>query len=161
MDESLRTNDSIMDTVRMYADILVRLSFTYVKNKQDAEDIAHDVFIKLIEKKPIFESEDHRKAWLFRVAINLIKNRLKTSWFRKTQSLDDNITLLTPEENDVLSTVQQLPIKYRSVIHLFYIEGYNISEIAIMLSHKESTVGSQLHRARKMLKSKLEEDFDV
>lgn len=66
-----------------------------------------------------------------------------------------------PEENDVFSAVQQLPVKYRSIIHLFYIEGYSIGEIATMLNRKISTVGSQLHRARIMLKSKLKEDFDV
>ena len=110
---------------------------------------------------PVFENEDHQKAWLLRVAINLSKNRLKTSWFRKTTSLDNNIPLLTIEENDVLNAVQQLPVKYRSIIHLFYIEGYSISEVAAMLGRKGSTIGSQLHRARKMLKSKLEEDFDV
>ena len=161
MDESLRTSDSVLDAAKKYADMLVRVSFTYVKNRQDAEDIAHDVFLKLIEKMPVFENEDHQKAWLLRVAINLSKNHLKTSWFRKTTSLDYNITLLTHDENDVLSAVQQLPVKYRSAIHLFYIEGYSISEVAAMLGRKESTVGSQLHRARIMLKSKLKEDFDV
>lgn len=161
MDESLRTNDSVIDAAKKYADILIKVSFTYVKNRQDAEDIAHDVFLKLMIKRPIFGNEDHRKAWLIRVAINLSKNRLKTSWFRKTTSLDDNIPLLTIEENDVLNAVQQLPVKYRSIIHLFYIEGYSISEVAAMLGRKGSTVGSQLHRARIMLKSKLEEDFDV
>lgn len=161
MDESLRTSDSVLDAAKKYADMLVRVSFTYVKNRQDAEDIAHDVFLKLIEKMPVFENEDHQKAWLLRVAINLSKNHLKTSWFRKTTSLDYNISLLTHDENDVLSAVQQLPVKYRSAIHLFYIEGYSISEVAAMLGRKESTVGSQLHRARIMLKSKLKEDFDV
>ena len=142
MDESLRTSDSVLDAAKKYADMLVRVSFTYVKNRQDAEDIAHDVFLKLIEKMPVFENEDHQKAWLLRVAINLSKNHLKTSWFRKTTSLDYNISLLTHDENDVLSAVQQLPVKYRSAIHLFYIEGYSISEVAAMLGRKESTVGS-------------------
>ena len=47
MDESLRTSDSVLDAAKKYADMLVRVSFTYVKNRQDAEDIAHDVFLKL------------------------------------------------------------------------------------------------------------------
>jgi RNA polymerase sigma factor (sigma-70 family) len=67
-------------------------------------------------------------------------------------------SLLTPEESDVLTAVQQLPLKYRSVIHLFYIEGYSISEIGSILGLKVSTVGSQLARA--MLRSRLKEGFD-
>lgn len=95
MDESLCTNESVIDAAKRYADILVRVSFTYMKNRHDAEDIAHDVFLKLLEKKPIFENEQHQKAWLLRVAINLCKNRLKTSWLKKTQTLDERIQLFT------------------------------------------------------------------
>ncbi len=67
----------------------------------------------------------------------------------------------TAEENTVLDVVQQLPVKYRIIIHLYYIEGYSISEIGSLLGRKDSTVGSQMHRARAILRTKLEEDFDV
>ncbi len=161
MGESLRTNDSVMEAVSRYTDMLVRVCFSYVKNIHDAEELAQDTFVKLMDRQPVFESEEHRKAWLLRVAINLSKNRLRSSWFVKTQPLEEYNIPFTPEENNVLSAVQQLPVKYRSVIHLFYIEGYSVLEIGQLLGRKASTVASQLHRARNILKSKLEEELDV
>lgn len=161
MGESLRTDYSVREAVIIYADILVRVCYTYVKNLHDAEEIAQDTFIKLMEKQPVFENEEHRKAWLLRVAINLSKNRAKSTWLKKTQYISDNAIPFTPDENNIMNTVKQLPIKYRVVIHLFYIEGYSISAIGKMLKRKESTIGSQLHRARNILKSKLKEDFDA
>ncbi|MDD4680445.1 MAG: sigma-70 family RNA polymerase sigma factor, partial [Clostridia bacterium] len=126
MEESLRTNDSLTQTITKYADMLVRVCFTYMKNIHDAEEIAQDTFIKLIEKQPLFQSEEHQKAWLLRVAINLCKNRLKSPWFRRTQpfALDgSDLPSFTSEESNVLNAVQQLPVKYRSVIHLYYYDG--------------------------------------
>lgn len=160
MGESIRTDDSIKQTINRYADTLVRVCFSYLKNRQEAEDIAQDTFLKLIEKQPVFESAEHEKAWLLRVAINLSKNRLKTTWFRKTEDLCENMLPFAPEESNVMNAVRQLPVKYRSVVHLYYIEGYSISEIGSLLKRNESTVTSQLHRARKLLKQKLREDFD-
>lgn len=163
MGESLRTNDSVAKAVTKYADMLVRVCFTYMKNIHDAEEIAQDTFIKLMEKQPSFQSEEHQKAWLLRVAINLCKNRLKSPWFRRTQPLaldGSDLPSFTCEESNVLNAVQQLPVKYRSVIHLYYYEGYNVSEISALLGTKESTIASQLHRARGILKTTLKEDYD-
>lgn len=160
MNKTLNYDDSIAADVDRYLSMLLRLSFTYMKNIRDAEDLAQEAFLKLIEKKPSFQDEEHKKAWLIRVSINLCKNRLKTAWFRRTLPLDEAAFDLTHEENEVLSTVMELPAKYRSIILLFYFEEYSIGEIAGILGQKESTVGSQLHRARKLLKSKLKEGFD-
>jgi RNA polymerase sigma-70 factor, ECF subfamily len=160
MDESLRTDDFITTTIDKYSDMLIRVCFSYMKNMNDAEDIAQDVFVKLMEKKPSFEDDNHEKAWLIRVAINLSKNRLKTAWFRKTLPLDEISYNFTPKENSVMGAVLKLPAKYGGIILLYYFEEYNIAEIAAILGHKESTIGSQLHRARKLLKLSLREDFD-
>lgn len=160
MGAALPIDDLITNAIDKYSDLLIRISFTYMKNISDAEDVAQEVFLRLIEKRPLFESDEHEKAWLIRVAINLSKNRLKTAWFRKTLPLVEITYNFSPKENTVMKAVLELPSKFRGVILLFYFEGYSISEIAGILEQKESTVGSQLHRARKLLKSKLKEDFD-
>jgi RNA polymerase sigma factor (sigma-70 family) len=67
---------------------------------------------------------------------------------------------LPPQENEVLSAVLELPADYRIVVYLFYFEQYSIKEIASILKRRDNTVGSQLYRARKLLKTKLKEDFD-
>ncbi len=151
---------NIMESIEKYTDMLIRVSYSYMKNMSDAEDVTQDAFLKLIKKRPSFENASHEKAWLLRVAINLCKNRLKTAWIRKTVPLSEANFNFTQKENEVLSAVLELPIKYCSIIHLFYFEGYSMAEIAAILGKKESTIGSQLHRARKQLKTKLKEDFD-
>lgn len=160
MTHSKPRNDWIIEIVEKYSNLLLRIAFSYMKNISDAEDLVHDTFMKLMEKKPSFENLDHEKAWLIRVTINLCKNRLKSVWFSRTVGLEDNILKFTTEENDVMSAVLELPSKYRIVILLYYFEGYNIKEISQILGSKEPTISSQLQRARKQLKLKLKEDFD-
>jgi RNA polymerase sigma-70 factor (ECF subfamily) len=156
-------NNYINNVVEKYSDMIVRVAFSYMKNIYDAEDVTQDTLLKLIKKSPQFENESHEKAWLIRVAINNCKNRLKTVWFKKILSLQDHIydfTDFTPKENEVIHAVLKLSAKYRTVIYLFYFEGYSIVEIASILDCKESTIGSRLHRARKLLKFDLEDIYN-
>lgn len=93
------------------------------ENTADAEDITQEVFLALLEKQPHFESEEHLKAWLLRVAINKSKNALKSGWFTRTQPLFEALPALSPQENEVLSCVLSLDEKYRIPIHLFIMKG--------------------------------------
>lgn len=140
--------------------MLIRISYSYMKNLSDAEDITQEVFIKLLEKRPDFKNKTHEKSWLIRVAINLSKDKLKSSYFKNTTSLEDDFVDTTQEDTDVIQAVLSLPLKYRSIVFLYYYENYSISEISNILNIKESTVGSQLSRGRKLLKSILKEDFE-
>jgi RNA polymerase sigma-70 factor (ECF subfamily) len=160
MNESLYTGDCIQLLVEKYSDMLIRIAYTHMKNMSDAEDVVQNVFLKYLEKTPAFESEEHKKAWLIRVCINLCKNCLKTFWFRKTVELHDDMYGFTNEEHEVMETIVRLPVKYRSIIHLFYYEDYSIAQIASITRQKESTTGSQLYRARQLLKSMLKEEID-
>jgi RNA polymerase sigma-70 factor (ECF subfamily) len=135
--------------------MLIRIAFLNLKNMSDAEDLAQDVFLKLIEHSPNFESEEHEKAWLIRITINLCKDRLKSAWFRKSVPLDDSLCFMAPEKSETLLSIMELPVKYRNVIMLFYYENYPIKEIAEITGMKDVTIGSQLQRARKMLKAGL------
>ncbi len=152
--------EKIAEAVEKYSDLLLRVAFTYMKNISDAEDMVQEAFLKLVQDHPSFESDEHKKAWLIRVTINLCKNRLKSAWFRKTEPIYDTTLSFSDEEKFVMNAVMELPSKYRSVILLYYHEGYSIREISNILDIKESTISSQLQRARAQLKSKLKEDFD-
>lgn len=143
-----------------YSDLLLRVAFTYMKNISDAEDMVQDVFLKLVKDYPAFENRQHEKAWLIRVTINQCKNRLKSAWFKKTEAIKDTNLSFSDEEKDVINAIMELPVKYRSVILLYYHEGYSIKEISNILDIKETTISSQLQRGRKQLESKLKEDFD-
>ncbi|MBM7871715.1 RNA polymerase sigma-70 factor (ECF subfamily) [Clostridium pascui] len=160
MNKFYGTENYIQNIIEKYSDMILRISYSYMKNFNDAEDITQETFIKLLEKQPTFQSSEQERAWLIKVAINLSKDKLKSSWFKKTAPLEGEFIATCQEDNEIIATVLSLPLKYRSVIFLFYYEDYSISEIANILNLKESTVGSQLSRGRKLLKSKLMEDFE-
>lgn len=144
-----------------YGDSILRLSFSYVHNKEDAEEILQDTLIRVLRKHPEFKSPVQEKAYLLRTAANLSKNRIDYNRIRETDELNEE---LTAEGNEDLSFVWQavksLPERYREVIHLFYQEGYAVREIADILERNESTVRSDLRRGREKLKEILREEYD-
>ncbi len=155
------TDEYINNILSRYTQTLVRLSYTYVKNICDAEDIAQDVFVALLRQKQPFESDEHEKAWLIRTTINKSKNYLKSGWVQRTVPMEEDI----PAEGDdgssaLLEAVLSLPEKYRTAIHLHYYDGYTINEIASIMKKKSATVGTWLARGRELLRKKLEEDLD-
>ncbi|MGN0181686.1 MAG: RNA polymerase sigma factor [Candidatus Ornithomonoglobus sp.] len=143
------------DIAERYIDTVYRLALARTKSREHAEDVTQDVFLKLMQSKKQFEREEHLKAWLLRVTINHTKDLLMSSWLRKTDALDENIPAEDNEKSELYETVMQLPVKYRTVIHLHYYEGYSIDEIARVMKVKPGTVKAQLHRGREMLKKNL------
>ncbi len=143
-----------------FADMVLRAAFGMVKNRQDAEDIAQEVFLTLVKKSPAFESLEHQKAWLLRATINRCKSHLTSAWMRHRSDLEDTLpACLTHEENIVLDAVFQLPLKYRQVVYLHYIEGYTAAEIGSLMNMNPNTVLSRLARARGKLKEMLKGEF--
>jgi RNA polymerase sigma-70 factor (ECF subfamily) len=160
MDYSFGTDEYIQHVLDKYSTMLIKLAFTYVKNRADAEDMIQDVFVSLMKRTTGFESEEHEKAWLVRVTINKCKNHLKSSPNRLHVPLDEEVSYLPPEQSEVLSVVLSLPSKYRTVLHLFYYENYSMNEIAKMLSKRPATIGTWLSRGRNLLKTKLIGGFE-
>lgn len=148
------------DMTEKYFDTVYRLAVNQMKDKAMAEDVTQDVFLKFINHNKEFQSEEHVKAWLIRVTINACKNVFNSSWYKKSVPLSENIVFEDKEVSDLYSSVAKLPRMYKAVIHLFYYEDMPIKEIAIVLKTKESTVKSQLKRAREMLKKNLKGGSD-
>ena len=145
-----------------YADAILRLSYTYLKNTHDAQDICQTVFVKLLMEPREFKSPEHERAYILRMAANACKDLLKSPWRQRSQSLDVGLEVPAPQAGDgsVLEAVNQLPPHHRAVIYLFYYEGYSTRDIARMLGRKESTVRSDLRRGREKLKKLLKEAYD-
>ena len=143
-----------------YADAILRLSYTYLKNTHDAQDICQTVFLKLLQKPQAFSCSGEEKAWIIRTAVNLCKDHLKSGWRRATVALDAAEAVPAPaeEEGSLLSAVNLLPPKYRTVIYLYYYEGYAAREIAQLLGEKPATVSTQLNRGRQQLRTLLESE---
>lgn len=145
--------------VRKYADLVYRVAFTILKNKSDAEDIFQDVFMKVCTENIKFMNEEHEKAWFIKVTKNKCLDFLKKSCNKNREELDENLVKEEKSDQYVVEEVMKLPEKYRIVIYLFYFEGYKISEIAGILDTNESTIKSQLVKARELLKESLKEEF--
>ena len=157
----LRTDKEIEEIYERHRITVYRVCFAYMKNPADTEDAVQETFIKLINNVPKFESEEHEKAWLIRTASNICKNELK-HWRRNNENIDDHLELQTENEiktDDVFQAVMGLPDKYKTVIYLYYYEGYDSAEIAGILKKPKSTIRNYLHEARKLLKERLGEYF--
>lgn len=150
------TDEYITRIVTTYSQTLYRVAYTALRCQADAQDIVQEVFLRLMKKRPVFSDSEHEKAWLIRVTVNLAKNRLK-SHARRTVSFDECRELEQHrEEPELLGAVLAMEEKYSTVIHLYYYEGYSISEIAKILNIPSATVGTRLYRGRHILRSMLE-----
>ncbi len=148
--------------VDRYADMLVRIGYTWFSNRDDAQDLCQTVLLKLLEHPRVFPDEGQERAWVIRMAVNVCKNLKKSAWFRRTVGLEEglHLTVQVPpeEESEVLPLVQQLPLKYRRVLYLRYYEGYQVGEIAALLGVRPALVSTHLTRARAKLKIMLEDE---
>lgn len=156
------TEERIEDCINQYGDMALRVAYSYLNHRQDAEDAVQELFVKMLEKHPEFNDKEHEKAWILRTTINLCKNKLKSFWRKNMGGLQDQMKYYDQyNENDfVMQAVMSLPPQYRIVIYLYYFEAYKTPEIAKILDKKEVTVRSFLHRARERLKQILKEEYD-
>lgn len=156
--ESIMT---VEGAVEEFADMVYRIALVEVKNKADAEDVFQEVFVRLVKHIHTLESREHIKAWLIRVTINCSRKHQTSFWNRNVGSLEEEQGTeedgyRMEEESPVRAAVMELPEKYRTVVHLFYYEELTVNEICKFLKQKESTIKSQLFRARELLRDKLE-----
>lgn len=176
----MKTSESFDEVMRHYTPMVYRIAFTRLGNAADAEDVSQDVFVRYFRADKTYESEEHRKAWLLHCAVNCTNSAAGSAWNRHRSDAPDLEQLADTLQNEssveetaerketregVLKAVMELPAKYRTVIYLFYFEDMPTARIAEVTEIRESTVRSQLSRARELLKKKLrniwgEAEFD-
>lgn len=141
-----------------YSPLVYRVCALRLGNRQDAEDAVQNTFIKLYYKSPDFENEDQEKAWIIRVAVNVCKDFQKSFWQKNTVGLEDTAELAVGAIEDAVRLIDvfELSPKNRTVLQLYYYEGYSIAEIAKILKISEGGVTARLTRARKKLKLEME-----
>lgn len=145
--------------VNLYADMILRISYQYLKQTCDAEDICQTVFLKYLTSGGSFDSIEHEKAWIIRTTINACKDHLKSAFFRRTVSLEEAAYMAAPQvpDTDILDALKTLPEHYRISIYLYYYEEYSAREIGQILGKSESTITQYLSRGRRKLRAYLEE----
>ena len=140
------------EAVAQYGSAVYRLAYAMTRSRSDADDVFQEVFLRLHRSAPDFANEEHRRAWLLRVTANCCKKLRGSFWNKHTVSLSDAIPAQNEGEGELLALLDALPEKYRSVLHLYYCEGYATDEIAAILGRRAATVRSQLARGRALLR---------
>lgn len=159
--------ENFSEIYNKYATTVLRTCYFYLKDREKAEDVCHDTFLKLLTNAPELD-ESYQKAWLLRVAINKCKDIWKSSWFKKTQLGDDTLQFIPDENNksdnleneELMNAIQKLPHKFKEVLLLHYYNGYGIVEISNLLGVSQGTVSSRLSRSREKLAKLLGVDSD-
>lgn len=147
--------------VREYGPAVYRLAFAQLRNRQDAEDVYQEVFLRYVQKSPDFREPEHEKAWLLRVTLNCCSDLFRSPWRKRRVPLTEDLPFESREEWDLHRELLKLPRKYRAVLHLFYWEDMTTAEIAKVLNCKPDAVRQRLTRGRAKLKEILDkEDFD-
>ena len=143
--------------VNTYADMILRISFMYLKQTCDAEDICQDIFLKLLSGEYTFDSPAHEKSWIIRTTINACKDHLRTAFWKRSQTIDAILEIPAPNapESELLDLVMCLPRNYRVCIYLHYYEGYQVKEIAAMYGKTENAISTYLRRGRQKLRQML------
>ena len=143
--------------VNTYSDLILRLSYTYLKSTQDGEDICQTVLLKLLTAERAFDSPAHEKAWVIRATVNACKDELR-AFRRRAVPLEEGLETAAPElpRSEVLEAVMALEEKYRTVLYLFYYEDLPVDEIAALTGRSRAAVSAHLSRGRKKLKTMLE-----
>ena len=155
---SLCAAENFEEVMEFYMPMVYRIAFARLADRSDAEDVTQDVFLRYFRTGLTYESEEHRKAWLIRCAVNCAKNVAGSAWNNEPMaSCCEEQFEKTERRLAVMNAVMKLPEKYRTVIHLFYFEDMSVAQISSAVGAGESTVKSQLSRARKLLKPLLSE----
>lgn len=162
--------DLIDEIMNKYGQEVLQLVYSYVNNKEVAEDLTQDIFVKCYKSLHTYKGNSNLKTWLWRIAINHCKDYLKSWYNKKVIVTEDDFTYMesqkesveqtviqNAEDRELASAVMSLPIKYREVIYLFYYEELSIKEVATVIEVKENTIKTRLKKAKELLKKGLEE----
>lgn len=145
-----------------YMDMVYRIALNALGSAADAEDVTRNVMVRLYRADPDFESEEHARHWLIRVAVNESKRLVGLPWKNREASLEEALNASAEADGlqkSLIRKVAQLPPKYRVPMYLYYFEGYSIKEIAELTGSKASTLQTRLARGSEKLREVLEEEM--
>jgi RNA polymerase sigma-70 factor, ECF subfamily len=161
----------LMDEImNKYGQEILQLTYSYVNNKAIAEDLTQDIFVKCYKSLHTYSGKSKLRTWLWRIAINHCKD-FHRSWYTKNvdiageeipsnvskKELVEQAVIQKEEDDELITAIMTLPIKYREVIYLFYYEEMPLKEIAVVTDIGINTVKTRLRRAKELLKERLEE----
>lgn len=156
-------NPPLEQVMAQYGNSVYAAAYSLLKNRQDAEDVVQDTFLKYYARTREFASSTHLRAWLLRLAINRAKDLLRSANRRHSVPLEEDpgtYVFPLPESRALFEAVLALPEQYRTVIHLYYYEDYSVGEIAGILRLTKETVKTRLYRGRQLLRTEFKGEWD-
>lgn len=155
------SNDNIGELFDAYCDMVYRIALNIVRNNEEAQDIAMDSFVALMQQTS-FADETHIKAWLIRTAENKSLDVMRSARKKRSVPLDEVLentlhSSFSIQEKELLDIVTRLPEKLRSTVYMHYYEDMTAAEIAQALGITEGTVYKRLERGRRALRKVLGE----
>lgn len=164
-DEALRSEAFMEHAIKHHRGAVLRLALARTRNAADAQDVAQDVFIKLLRSATRFHDDDHLRAWLLRATHDSCVDLHRQAWRRHVETREDmaavtDRAMMDPAieqimEHPVWAAMERLPDKLRCALHLHYVEGYDIAGAADIMGCTEATARTRLHRGRKKLAAEL------
>ena len=151
--------DDLGAVIEQYSSMLYKICYLILKNEFDTKDVLQETFLAYYSKSPAFESEEHKKAWLIKVSQNKCREFLrfhKRHAFLSLEDMEEELQITDGMRNDdieLLSLVWDLDYKLKSVVILYYLEGYSVEETAGILRISVAAAKKRLQRAREELKT--------
>lgn len=165
------SQEAFEELVKKYQSKVFSMALSFTRNREAADDLAQEVFLKAYLALPRFQGKSEFGTWLYRISVNHIKDFLRKKGRAKEVSLEDvgEISLSDRDQADkavleaeaearrglVRRSVERLPDKYRVILTLRDIQGLPYDEISRVLRLSPGTVDSRLHRARKILRDRM------
>jgi RNA polymerase sigma-70 factor (ECF subfamily) len=165
------SRDAFEVLVKRYERKVFHLAYGFVQDRAAADDLAQEVFIKAYFALPKFHFKSEFGTWLYRIAVNHIKDHLRKTARKKEVSLEEiadlpfvgadevrereELQAQDERKKVIFRVLQALPEKYRTILTLRDVQGLSYEEVAGTLAISRGTVDSRLHRARKMLRKKM------
>ncbi len=155
-----RSEEEIKEVVDKYSSLIFRITYCILCNSADAEDAVQETFLRYITKAPLFNDEEHRKAWLIKVSANISKNMLMFRMKREAVNIDDVENIgIDQSDYETFELIMSLPAKHKIVMTLYYVEGYRSKEIAEIIGISEDAVRKRLQKGRELLKKEIEKEI--
>lgn len=170
--EKVKTGDrkAFSELVRRHQRSVLRLSLRFVKDMDTAEDVTQEAFIKAYEKLNSFEGRASFKSWLFQIAVNTARNKIR-EWKRETVDIDDvqlavdaeaEMTLVHASVSDILQQeVDKLPIKQKTALVLRVYEDLSFNEIAEIMECPYDTAKANYRHALLKLRNTFEQQSEL
>lgn len=153
----------IIQCITDHKESLYRLAYSYVRNKEDALDVVQESIHKALSSAASLKNPDALKSWLYRIVVNTALDFLRKQ--KRVQLMEEetleSICEGTPDvyQNiDLERALEELPVKYRSVVVLRYFEDLKIEEVAKILDENINTVKTRLYQALRVLRCKLNDE---